>query len=315
MPPASSYDMPPASSKAMPPPARTAIPTAPAAANVPPTRDTSLAELFQRVDLGIEKAILKFKEEFLREFNNRAGYHHHTRCEEPTTKKYDEELHDENTGMKTDGESNAGKHQEKTTTDEPEQPTHPPERRLQNSPIPPASSYGMPPKSSNVLYTDPRLPTVQASRRRARTYAGEAELHGTIGSRLYHPRYGEKPLCLNLDVSNDHMESHSEATTKIYDGQLNVEKHREKTTADEPEQHHERTRMTNDGEFSAEKHDERTGLKNDGEFNAAKHQRLPAGSKASGALNAQQLKEVIRASTLWFASARCYEEELRDGIG
>jgi hypothetical protein len=352
MPPASSYAMPPASSKAMPPAARTAIPTAPAAANVPPTRDTSLAELFQRVDLGIEKALLKFKEEFLREFNNRAGYHHHTRCEEPTTKKYDEELHDENTGMKTDGESNAEKHQEKTTTDEPEQPTRPPEKRLHNSesPIPPASSYGMPPKSSNVLHTDPRLPTVQASRRRARTYAGEAELHGTIGSRLYHPRYGEKPLCLNLDVRNDYMES--EATTKKNDGERNDESirttndgklhaenigttndgelHAESIeaendgelhaegigTANDGELHAESIRTTNEGELHAEKHDERINMKYAGPFNAERHQKLTAGSKASAALNALHLKkEAIRASTLWFASDRCYEDELRDGIG
>jgi hypothetical protein len=301
MPPASSYALLPASSKAMPPAARTAIPTAPAAANVPPTRDTSLAELFQRVDLGIEKALLKFKEEFLREFNNRAGYHHHTRCEEPTTKKYDEELHDENTGMKTDGESNAEKHQEKTTTDEPEQPTRPPDKRLQNSPIPPASSYGMPPKSSNVLYTDPRLPAVQASRRRARTYAGEAELHGTIGSRLYHPQYGEKPLCLTLDVSNE-----------------NVEKHLEKTTPDEPEQPDESIKMKNDRAFNAEQHHERTRMTNDGEFNAEKHQRLTfaGGTRVPGASNLTRLKKaVIAASNLWFASDRCYEDELRDGIG
>jgi hypothetical protein len=37
---------------------------------------------------------------------------------------------------------------------------------------------------------------------------------------------------------------------------------------------------------------------------------------ASGALNALHLrKEVIKALTLWFASDRCYEDELRDGIG
>jgi hypothetical protein len=126
------------------------------------------------------------------------------------------------------------KHQEKTTTGEPEQPTRPPDKRLQYSPIPPASSYGMPPKSSNVLYTDPRLPTVQARRRRARTYAGEAELPGTIGSNLYHPQYGERPLCLNLDVSNDDVAS--EATKTKYDGEFSAQKHQEKTTTDEPEQ-------------------------------------------------------------------------------
>jgi hypothetical protein len=62
----------------MPPAARTAIPTAPAAANVPPTRDTSLAELFRQ-----------FKQELLRLLNDRARYHHHPQCEEATTKKYD----------------------------------------------------------------------------------------------------------------------------------------------------------------------------------------------------------------------------------
>jgi hypothetical protein len=123
-------------------------------------------------------------------------------------------------------------------------------------------------------------------------------------------------------------------TTRKYDKELHAEK-----------QHDERTRMTNNGEFTAEKHDERSGMKNDGEsnaenhmettptdepeqpaeiirmkndgeFNAEKHQRLTTGSKASGALDAQQLKkEAIRASTLWFASHRCYEDELRDGIG
>jgi hypothetical protein len=84
----------------------------------------------------------------------------------------------------------------------------------------------------------------------------------------------------------------------------------------EPEHPEEITMTTNDGEFNADRHDERSNMKNAGPFNAERHQKLTAGSKASGALNAQQLeKEVIRASTLWFASARCYEDELRDGIG
>jgi hypothetical protein len=57
---------------------------------------------------------------------------------------------------------------------------------------------------------------------------------------------------------------------------------------------------------------------NDGEFNAAKHLRLTfaGGIRVPGASNLTRLKkEVMRASTLWFASARCYEDELRDGIG
>jgi hypothetical protein len=130
------------------------------------------------------------------------------------------------------------------------------------------------------------------------------------------------------------MESHGEATTKKYDGQLNVEKHREKTAADEPEQHDESIRTTNDGEFNAENHDDGMRMKNDGEFNAEndddginmknagpfnfaeRHQKLTAGSKASSAPDAKQLtKEVIRASTWWFASDGCYEDEVRDGIG
>jgi hypothetical protein len=201
----------------------------------------------------------------------------------------------------------------------------------------------MPLAPSNVLCAEPRLSTVQASRRRARTYAGEAGLHSTIRSRSYHPRYGENPLCLNLDVSNDDVAS--EATTKKYDeepeqpderikkydGELNAGKHQEKTTTDEPERpdepqqpaesirtmndrelHADSIRTTNDGELLTES----IGTTNDRELQAEKHQRLTAGTTASGALNALHPKnEVIRASTLWFASDRCYEDELRDGIG
>jgi hypothetical protein len=285
----------------------------------------------------------------------------------------------------TDAELHAEKHQEKTTTDEPEPPTRPPDKRLQNSPIPPASSYGMPPKSSNVLY---RVPTAQASRRRSRTYAGEAELHGTIGPNLYHPQYGEKPLCLTLDVLNENVEKHLEKMTPdqpeqpdkpeqthqreqpaeiirttnsgefnavkhdkrigmttdgefkavkhdkrigmTTDGELNAESISITTDGEfKAVKHDKRIGMTNggefnakgismttDGEFNAAKHDKRIGMKNAGPFNAERHQNLTAGSKASGDLDAQQLKkEVIRASTLWFASDRCYEDELRDGIG
>jgi hypothetical protein len=46
--------------------------------------------------------------------------------------------------------------------------------------------------SSEALYTDPRLPTVQAGGRRARTYTGEAELPGVMGSHFYHLKYGER---------------------------------------------------------------------------------------------------------------------------
>jgi hypothetical protein len=125
----------------------------------------------------------------------------------------------------------------------------------------------------------------------------EAELHGTIGSRLYHPRYGETPLCLHLDVLNENVAC--DGTMKKNDGELNGES----------------IRATHDGEFNAEKHDG-IDMKNAEPFNAEIYQKLTAGSKAAGALDAQQLKkEVIRASTLWFASHRCYEDELRDGIG
>jgi hypothetical protein len=89
----------------------------------------------------------------------------------------------------------------------------------------------------------------------------------------------------------------------------------------EAKQHDERIRTTNDGEFNAEKHDDGIGMTNDGEFNAEQHQKLPAGSKASGApVDPQQLKkEVIRATTLpseiKFASDHCCDDEPRDGIG
>jgi hypothetical protein len=46
--------------------------------------------------------------------------------------------------------------------------------------------------SSEALYTDPRLPTVQVGGRRARTYTGEAELLGVMGSHFYHLKYGER---------------------------------------------------------------------------------------------------------------------------
>jgi hypothetical protein len=205
MPPASSYYMPPASSKAMPPAARTATPPTAAAAEL-------CQSLRQSLKLAIEEVLLEFKEEFLREFNNHAGYHHHPQCEEPTTRKYDRELHaekqhDERTRMTNDGEFTAEKHDERSG--------------LKN--------------------------------------------------------YGES----------------------------NAENHMETTPMDELEQPAEPGQPA-----------EIIRMKNDGEFNAEKHQRLTAGSKASGALNAQQLnKEAIRASTLWFASHRCYEDELRDGIG
>jgi hypothetical protein len=198
---------------------------------------------------------------------------------EVTMKKYDEEPEhpDETMMTTTDGELNAEKHQEKTTTDEPEQPTRTPDKLLQNSPIHPASSY------------------VQASGRRARTYSGEAELPGIIGSHLDHPRYGENPLCLNLEVSNDDVAS--QATTEKYDEERNAESIR---TTNDGEQHHERIKMKNDGELKAEKHHRLT---------------FAGGTRVPGASNLTRLKkEVIRASTLWFTSARCYEDELRDGI-
>jgi hypothetical protein len=78
------------------------------------------------------------------------------------------------------------------------------------------------------------------------------------------------------------------------------------------------SKATNDGEFNAAQHHERSSMTNDGEFNAAKHLRLTfaGGIRVPGASNLTRLKkEVMRASTLWFASARCYEDELRDGIG
>jgi hypothetical protein len=197
-----------------------------------------------------------------------------------------------------------------TTTGQSERPTRPQGRRKLPMPLAP----------SNVLCAEPRLSTVQASRRHARTYAGEAGLHGTIRSRLYHPRYGENPLCLNLDVLNDDVAS--EATTKKYDEELeqpderikkyhrelNAEKHQEKTTTDEPEQpdepqqpaesirtmndrelHADSIRTTNDGEMLAEStgtandgelHAESTGTAKDRELQAEKHQRLTAGTSA-----------------------------------
>jgi hypothetical protein len=178
----------------------------------------------------------------------------------------------------------------------------------------------MSPASSNALYTDPRLLTVQASRKRARTYAGEAELPGTIGSHLYHPRYGEKPLCLNLEAAKhreksttDKLEQPDEIIMRKTDGELNGESIR--TTKDK-ELHAESIGTANNGEFNAEKHDDGINVENAGPFNAERHQKLTAGSKASDTLDAEQLKkEVTRASTLWFASDRCCEDELRDDIG
>jgi hypothetical protein len=106
---------------------------------------------------------------------------------------------------------------------------------------------------------------------------------------------------------------HDERIRTTNDGEFNAEKHDDGIG------------MTNDGEFNAEKHDDGIGMTNDGEFNAEQHQKLTAGSKASGALDPQQLKkEVIRATTLpsemahgatWFASDRCCDDEPRDGIG
>jgi hypothetical protein len=205
LPPASLKATPPASSKAMPPAVRTASPTAAAAAEL-------CQSLRQSLKLTIEVS------EFLPEFNNRAGYHHNPPCAEAATKKYDGQLH-------------AEKHKEKATTDGPEQRgystdcrndrkleqrgysierdycgeqkpeqqgdpfecDHRGEQKLQQR-ISRVPESPMPPASSNTLYTDPRLSTVQASRRRARTWAGEAGFPGTIGSHLYQPRYGEKPL-------------------------------------------------------------------------------------------------------------------------
>jgi hypothetical protein len=97
------------------------------------------------------------------------------------------------------------------------------------------------------------------------------------------------------------------------DGELNGESI---ITTKDKELHAESIRTTNDGEFNAEKHDDGINVENAGPFNAERHQKLTAGSKASDTLDAEQLKkEVTRASTLWFASDRCYEDELRDGIG
>jgi hypothetical protein len=346
----------------MPPASRTAIPTAPAAANDPPTRDTSLAELFQRVDLGIEKALLKFKEEFLREFNNRAGYHHHPQCEEPTTKK----------------------HRAKTTTDEPEQPHESVddsiskliefnEQKLEQQEYPDVvvddSEYPMVLNENQAVATTSMttmgtrkvekslrldwqdLVRSASPRTSHRTTVG-TEPAGTIGSHLYHPRYGEKPRYLNLDASNRDMasaattkkceeepEQHHERIRMKNDGEFNAEQpdeiirttsdgelHAESTgTTKDEELHAESVGTTNDGELHAESsgtakdgelHVENIGTTNDGELQAEKHQRLTAGTTASGALNALHLKKgVIRALNLWFASDRCYEDEVRDGIG
>jgi hypothetical protein len=170
-----------------------------------------------------------------------------------------------------------------------------------------------------------------------------------------HPPCGEKPLCWNLEVSNDSVACHgtmkksdeepeqpdesirttsdgvlnAESIMTTTDAEMHAEKHQEKSTTGKPEQpdeiimpntdgelNGERIGTTKDGEFKAEKHDEGIHMKNAPPFNAQRHPRLTARSKASCALDARQLKkEVIRASTLWFASDRCCEDELRDGIG
>jgi hypothetical protein len=233
----------------------------------------------------------------------------------------------EATKTKYDGEFSAQKHQEKTTTDEPEQPDESvdnsiseliefDEQKLEQQEYPDVvvddSEHPMVLDENQAVATtsmttvdtrkvekslrlDWQLDLVRpASPRTSHGTTVGTELHGTIGSHLYHPRYGENPPCLNLDVGDDYMEG--EATTKKNDGERNAKSIR---TTNDGELHAESIGTTNDGELHAESigttndgelHAESIGTTNDGELHAEKH---TVGTRAPGASNLARLKKQV----------------------
>jgi hypothetical protein len=222
--------------------------------------------------------------------------------------------------------------------------------------MPPASSKAMPPASSKAMPPAARTATPTAAAAAEHCQSLHQSLKSAIREVLLefkeeitreynnHARYHHHPQCEEATTKYDEEPEQPDESIKKYDGELNVDKHQEQTTMDEPEQPDEPKqpdeiiRTTNDGELRAasiqtkndgELHAESTGTAEDGELHAEsigttndrdlqaeKHQRLTVGITPSGALNAPHLKkEVISALTLWFAPDGCCDDEPRDGIG